>query len=307
MVHGGKALNSSDMTTPLLVAIGEVVWDILPDRRVLGGAPVNVAYQLLGQGVAAGVITRVGADDLGDETLARLSHLGLPTGGVQRGPEPTGTVRVTFPRPQEPHFEIITPAAWDGIEPDPAFAYLAGRPFDLIFGTLAQRDERSRRTIRRLWQKAGQRFYDVNLRPPFTTRQLVLESLAVADLVKLNGEELAVVANWAGVAGPERNAVARRLMDRYNITVLVITEGAAGATLLTGEQSCHEPGRLVETVDPVGAGDAFFAALLAGYRRGSAWSESLARANLLGAYVAANPGATPPHPSAEQLQILKEK
>ncbi len=295
------------MTTPLLVAIGEVVWDIFPDRRVLGGAPVNVAYQLVGQGVDVGLITRVGNDELGEETLARLIRLGLPTVGVQRGPEPTGTVRVTFPRPQEPHFEIDTPAAWDGIEKPPATAYLADRSYDLIFGTLAQRDERSRQTIRQLWEGARLRFYDVNLRPPFTSRELVLESLAVADLVKLNGEELIVVANWAGVAGPEPNAVARRLMDRYNIAVLVVTEGAAGATLLVGERRYHESGLLVEAVDPVGSGDAFFAALLAGKQKGLPWSESLSRANLLGAYVAANPGATPPHPTFEQLQTLKEK
>jgi len=290
------------MATPVLVTIGEVVWDLLPNQRVLGGAPVNVAYQLTGLGVEVGVITRVGRDQLGDETIDRLAELGLPTGGVQRGPEPTGTVRVTFPRPQEPHFEIVTPAAWDGIEVEPAEAFLAGHPYDLVFGTLAQRDERSRRTIRRLRDGAGQRFYDVNLRPPFTTRELVIESLAGVDLLKLNSEELNVITGWLGLAGMARNAVARQLMDRYNIAVLVVTEGAAGAWLVAEGETFEAPGRPVSVVDPVGAGDAFFAALLAGYRRGQPWPEILARANALGAYVAANPGATPPHPAASQLK-----
>jgi fructokinase len=290
------------MATPLLVTIGEVVWDFLPNQRVLGGAPVNVAYQLTGLGVEVGVITRVGRDSLGDETLERLVELGLPTGGVQRGQEPTGTVRVTFPRPQEPHFEIVTPAAWDGIEAGPAEAFLDGHPFDLVFGTLAQRDERSRCTIRRLRERAGQRFYDVNLRPPFTTRELVIESLAGVDLVKLNSEELNVIAGWLGLAGMARNAVARQLMDRYNIAVLVVTEGAAGAWLVAEGETFEAPGQPVRVVDPVGAGDAFFAALLAGYRRGLPWSEILARANALGAYVAANPGATPPHPTVSQFK-----
>jgi fructokinase len=293
--------------TPLLVAVGEVVWDLFPERRELGGAPVNVAYHLAGLGVEVGLITRVGNDELGAETLTRLAGLGLPTEGVQRGGEPTGMVRVSFPRPREPHFEIVTPAAWDGIEAGPALAGLAGRPFDLVFGTLAQRDERSRHAIRQLWTRAGQRFYDVNLRPPFTTRELVFESLAVADLVKLNSEELGMISDWAGVTGSSRNTVARRLMDRYNIAVLVVTEGAAGAWLMAGGHGYREPGRLVRGGDSVGAGDAFFAALLAGYRQGLSWPEILARANTLGAYVAANPGATPPHPSALQLKTIKEK
>lgn len=281
---------------PRLVAIGEVVWDLFPDRRVLGGAPVNVAYHLVGQGLEVGVITRVGADQLGDETVARLAGLGLPTGGVQRGGEPTGTVRVSFPRPQEPRFEIVTPAAWDGIELAPAENYLAGHPFDLIFGTLAQRDERSRRTIRQLWTRAGRRFYDVNLRPPFTARELVLESLAAADLVKLSGEELLTVAGWAGVSASERIAVARELQDRYKIAILVVTEGGAGAWLSADGEIFKHPGWPVAVVDPVGAGDAFFAAFLAGYRRRLSWPDCLARANRLGAHVASQAGATPPPP-----------
>ncbi|HSH13831.1 MAG TPA: PfkB family carbohydrate kinase, partial [Desulfurivibrionaceae bacterium] len=265
------------------------------------------AYHLAGEGMEVGVITRVGCDPLGAETLARIGELGLPTEGVQRGREPTGTVQVTFPQPAEPHFEIVTPAAWDAIASEEALAYLAGRPFDLIFGTLAQRDERSRRTIRLLWERAEQRYYDVNLRPPFTTRELVLDSLAVADLVKLNGEELEVVAEWAGVAGPSRNAVARQLMARYNIAVLVVTEGADGAWLVAEGAIIEVPGHTVRVVDPVGAGDAFFAALLAGYRRGTPWPETLALANRLGAYVAAHPGATPPHPNAQQLKPYEDR
>ncbi len=285
------------MTTPLLVAIGEVVWDIFPEHRVLGGAPVNVAYHLAGQGVEVGVITRVGCDELGTAALSRIRELGLPTGGVQRGEEPTGTVQISFPAPQEPHFEIVAPAAWDGIDGDAAADYLGERPFDLIFGTLAQRDRRSREAIRQLWGRAGQRYYDVNLRPPFTTRELVLDSLQVADLVKLNGAELTIVGDWLGLAGGERNAVALEITDRYNISVLVVTEGAAGAWLVTGGEILQSQAQPVQVFDPVGAGDAFFAALLAGRRQGLPWAACLERANALGAYVAAHAGATPPHPT----------
>lgn len=278
----------------MFITIGEAVWDIFPERRVLGGAPVNVAYHLHGLGQEVGVITRVGADELGDRTLGSLAALGLKVGGVQRGEPPTGRVNVTFGANHEPRFEIATPAAWDNIDPAEAENFIGGRPFKLVFGTLAQRDERSRRAIRSLWAGAEQRFYDVNLRPPHTPRTIVEESLAAADLVKVNADELLELGGWHNSGGRDRKDIALALMEYYNIAVLVVTEGGSGAWLLAGSEFFEAAARPVKVADTVGAGDAFFAALLAGQAAGLSWPDCLARANERGGYVASQPGATPP-------------
>lgn len=282
----------------MIVSVGEVVWDIFPDRRVLGGAPVNVAYHLRSLGMEVAVVTRVGSDPLAAETLARLAGLGLPLAGVQRDPSlPTGQVRVAIGPDHEPSFDIVAPAAWDAIAAEPAMALVGSAPFFLVFGTLAQRDPRSRAAIQSLSARAAARFYDVNLRPPFTGPELVLPSLAAADLVKMNGEELLRIGRWAGASGQDKKMVAQQLLKQYNIAVLAVTEGAGGAWLASADGCCEHPGFPVTVVDTVGAGDAFFAALIEGYLCGRSWPECLARANRRGSYVAGQPGATPPMPS----------
>jgi len=280
----------------MILSIGEVVWDIFPERSVLGGAPVNVAYHLRSLGVKVGVISRVGEDELGDRTIGAMVGLRLAVNGVQHGDLPTGRVKVTVDDQNEPHFDIVSPAAWDNINLTEAEEFIAGRPYKLVFGSLAQRDERSRRTIKALWPKAEQRFYDVNLRPPHTPREIVEESLEAADLVKVNGDELLEICRWQNLSGNERKIIARELMARYNIAVLVVTEGGDGAWLMDGDDYFQAPGVPIKVADTVGAGDAFFATLLAGQEKGLGWQECLNEATERGAYVASQTGATPPIP-----------
>lgn len=288
--------NSDLAGAPMIVSIGEVVWDIFPERRVLGGAPVNVAYHLHKLGIDVGVVTRVGTDELGDRVIGSMVALGLSVAGVQHGGLPTGTVNVIIDSRNEPRYEIVVPAAWDDINLAAALEFIDNKPFKLVFGSLAQRDVRSRQTIRALWQQAEQRFYDVNLRPPDTSREIVEESLLAADMVKVNGDELAELQRWHNLSVNEKKDVARELMGRYNIAVLVVTEGAEGAWLVAGNDYFRSPAKPVKVADPVGAGDAFFATLLAGYEQGLDWQKCLDRATERGGYVAARHGATPPMP-----------
>ncbi len=283
----------------LIVSVGEVVWDVFAARQVLGGAPVNVAYHLRAMGLAeVAVVTRIGSDPLAEETLRCLAEMGLPLAGVQRDAElPTGRVKITIGADHEPCFDIVAPAAWDAIARRPAEALIDARPFALVFGTLAQRDPRSRATIGFLRQKASARFYDVNLRPPFTVAPLVLDSLRDTDLVKTNGVELLQIGRWAGIGGGDKKMIAQQLVAQYNIATLAVTEGAAGAWLLTAEGCCEHAGFPVTVADSVGAGDAFFAALIEGFLHDRPWAECLARANQRGSYVAGQHGATPPMPS----------
>ncbi|HET97555.1 MAG TPA: carbohydrate kinase [Desulfurivibrio alkaliphilus] len=300
----------------MIVSVGEVVWDIFPEREVLGGAPVNVAYHLATQGLPVRVITRVGRDQLGEATLTRLEELGLPLNGVQRDERlPTGRVKVSFGLDGEPAYEIVAPAAWDNIEPAPALAAAGEKPFALVFGTLAQRDPRSRRAILALAAAARFCFYDVNLRPPFTPRELVVASLEQADLVKVNGAELSQLGVWLGLAAADatatdhatRQALAAALRERYRLAALVVTEGAEGAWVVSAAGVFVGAGTPARVVDTVGAGDAFFASLIADYSARNPdwtdssaalpWPEILGRANRRGAYVASRAGATPPMPA----------
>lgn len=281
----------------MIVTIGEVVWDVFPEKTVLGGAPVNVAYHLGCMGHEVLPISRVGRDDLGKETLEKLSVLGMPLAGMQWDDSlPTGRVNVTLGSDNEPAFDIVAPAAWDNLELDRAIAVVGSTPFSLVYGTLGQRDPRSRATIRALWEKASFRFYDVNLRPPFTSKDLVLDSLQAADLVKVNGQELLQLAAWAKIDDVDQKMAAQTLLGRYNCSAFVVTEGEAGAWLATAEKVYSHPGFQATVADTVGAGDAFFAALIAGIIQKDSWPECLEEANRRGSYVASQHGATPPMP-----------
>jgi len=196
--------------TSNIISIGEAVWDMFPQNRVLGGAPLNVAYHLGCLGLPVILVSRVGDDELGKAARRQVKKLGLSVEGLQVDDElPTGRVLVTFPRDNDPHFEIVAPAAWDNIAVPPTA--LPGDGFSLVFGTLGQRDPRSRRAIRSLWPRAAYRFYDVNLRPPFTTKELVAESLAAADMAKVNGDELAILGQWFKIAAADKFEIARQL------------------------------------------------------------------------------------------------
>lgn len=285
------------MTNNLIVSIGEIVWDQFPAGSVLGGAPLNVAYHLQARGLPVLVASRIGADDLGRQTLDRIKEIGLALDGIQIDADlPTGRVVVTVDSNNEPHFDIEQPAAWDHIQVAEVLRVVGGRPFHLVCGTLAQRDQESRQTIRRLWPLATTIFYDVNLRPPFTAMAHVRESLAAAQVVKVNSEELAILNEALVGARGREEEVAAALLQAFDLKILAVTRGSEGA-LLINPVTCHaHSGFKVTVADTVGSGDAFFSGVIAGYLAGSGLQECLEAANRLGAYVASQPGATPGYP-----------
>jgi fructokinase len=270
-----------------IACIGELLWDVLPSGRTLGGAPANVAYHLMRLGHAATLVTRVGRDELGDAARADLVAHGLGVADVQVDEAlPTGAAHVTLDALGHATYRFVTPAAFDAIEP-PAWA-----PQVVVFGTLAQRDARSAAVIRRVAAMARFAVYDVNLRPPHTSLDTVIASLSLATLVKLNADEAALLAAALDVSA-EPGDLARHICARHGCRLVCITRGGDGAGLWA-EGEWHEAvGIAVATVDTVGAGDAFVAALLAGWLEGRTPAETLGRANQLGAYVATRRGAMP--------------
>ena len=276
-----------------VLCVGEVLWDALPEGLFLGGAPFNVACHLRAAGVPVSMVSRVGSDRLGDEVLRRANRYDVGVDLLQVDAElPTGFVRVQVDEAGNAGYDIQAPSAWDAIETTEALLARAGRARAIVFGTLAQRSEPSRKTIQRLWDADALMVFDVNLRPPFEDEDIVKRSLERADVVKLSEHELERIARWFGLRGTPRETMTR-LAEKFACSVVCVTRGSNGAALLHDGAFTEHPGFEVEVRDTVGAGDAFLAVLLAGLLNGTADEALLKHANLVGAYVVTQFGAVP--------------
>jgi fructokinase len=294
------------MSAAEVLCLGEVLWDALPEGLFLGGAPFNVACHLRATGAAVSMVSRVGADRLGDEVLRRAKRYGVGTDLVQVDAElPTGFVRVNVDEAGNPSYEILAPSAWDAIESSEALLGRAARARAIVFGTLAQRSETSRRTIQRLWDSSALMVFDVNLRPPFEDVDIVKRSLQRADVVKLSEGELTRIATWFDLGGTPRDAMTA-LAESFECPVVCVTRGSRGAALLHDGAWTEHAGFEVEVRDTVGAGDAFLAVLLAGLLNGANDEAVLQHANLMGAYVVTQFGAVPSDQGAASVALPAE-
>lgn len=281
----------------LIVGLGEVLWDVLPDGKQLGGAPANFAYisSLLGhRGIVA---SRVGADAAGEELRARLNELRLDTSELQRdATHATGTVMVHVDAEGQPTYDITRDVGWDFLEWTPAWQRLASEADVICFGSLAQRTELSRATIREFLRasRAGAiRIFDVNLRQQFFSPEVLRDSLELANVAKLNDAELPMVMKQLELKYDDEMPAAEQLRRAFGLNLLCVTRGSKGSILLReGERDDH-PGIAVRVMDSVGAGDAFAAALAHHLLRGSPLRVMNEAANRMGAWVATERGATP--------------
>jgi len=281
-----------------VVGLGEILWDVFPEGRQLGGAPANFAYitTLLGdEGIPA---SRLGDDDLGREARAQIVRLGVSDAYIQTDARnPTGTVKVTVDRNGQPHFEFTERVAWDFLEWIPSWQALAQAADAVCFGSLAQRASDSGATILEFLQATrpeALRVFDVNLRQKFFSREILDGSLRVASIVKLNHEELPRICELFKISANDEHSSARQLASLHDIQMVCVTRGARGSLIVkrNGEVSEH-PGFQVRIADTVGAGDAFTAAMVHEYLRGASVDRINEAANRMGAWVASQVGATP--------------
>ena len=277
-----------------ILCVGEVLWDALPAGLFLGGSPFNVACHLRAAGCPVAMVSRVGADLLGEEALRRLTRYGVGTDLVQVDPSlPTGFVRVTIDGAGNPEYEIVEPAAWDAVAPSDALLRRAADARAIVFGSLAQRSATTRGTIERLLlETPALKVFDVNLRPPYDDRDVVRRSLARADVVKMNEGEMRRLAAWFELPSEPR-PMAAALAEQFDCRTVCITRGPEGAALWREGRWLEHPGFEVDVRDTVGAGDAFLAVLLAGLLTGMEDQALLRHANLIGAYVVTQFGAVP--------------
>jgi len=279
------------------VGLGELLWDLLPSGKQLGGAPANFAYitNLLGDhGIPA---SRIGCDALGDEALQKLTQLGLGTSFVQRDSvHPTGTVNVKIDAAGQPCFDILHPVAWDYLEWTKEWQQLAREADAVCFGSLAQRSPCSHSTIRSFLnatRREAIRIFDVNLRQNFYSRQILADSMSLATIVKLNHEELPKIMALFELEHRSEKDSARRLLSLHNLKLICVTRGGAGSLLISADECSEHAGVKVKVADTVGAGDAFTAAMAHGYLRGTPLAQINETANRVGAWVASQSGATP--------------
>jgi len=277
-----------------ILCVGEVVWDALPAGLFLGGAPFNVACHLSAAGLPVALVSRVGRDHLGDEVIRRAAWYGVDTTLVQRDDvRPTGLVRVTVDDVGAASYEIVDPAAWDAIAATPELLDRAASARAIVFGSLAQRSEVSRRTIERLWETDALLVFDAKLRPPHDDPAVVRRSLEHAVMVKVTEPELRQLAEWFALDDDSIAQTAESVATMFGCDIVSVTRGREGSGLWHDGRWTEQPGFEVEVRDTVGAGDAFLAVLLAGLLRGTDDRTLLRHANLAGAYVATQSGAVP--------------
>lgn len=292
----------------LVVGLGELLWDVFPHERKMGGAPANFAYHVSLLGDLGLPLSRVGADAAGNDLVQGLSEAGLDTAHIQVDAEhPTGTVEVRLDESGQPNYGITEGVAWDYLEWTDRWRSVAQQADAVCFGTLAQRSRQSRDTIRRFLHhlRPGKvvRLFDVNLRQNYFNFDVLDESIRVSDIVKLNSDELPIVVETLGLGRHESlQDKARALLRKYALDLVCITRGSGGSLLVTAKATSEHPGCPVVMADPVGAGDAFGAALVHHFMRGSGLDRMNEAANRMGAWVASQVGAMP----AAEDRVLTE-
>lgn len=278
-----------------IAGIGEILWDLLPSGKQLGGAPANFAFHAQQLGAKSTVVSSVGNDAPGNEILERLRSLNLCTDFIQSNQHhPTGVVDVQL-TDGNPSYTIKTGVAWDYIVWETSLAALAMEADAVCFGTLAQRNEMSRQTIHQFLKQTRPeclRVFDINLRQNFYSKEIIAESLRLASVLKLNDEELPVVAEIFSIEGSEI-IVLKSLMVRFGLRLIALTKGSRGSLLLTDSRQSFLEVPAVEVKDTVGAGDAFTAAMIVAILSGLPLARVHRIANEVAAFVCLHQGATP--------------
>lgn len=283
---------------PIIIGLGEALFDVFPDQECLGGAPLNVAVHAHQLGNTGIVASRIGDDERGRQVMRHLRSRDMRSDYLQIDiSRDTGIVNVTL-TDGEPSYEIVAGAAWDALRFDRRFATLASQCDAVCFGSLGQRQPESRAAIQRFVENATMsvRLFDVNLRQDFYSGPLIEKSLKLASAAKLNSEELRVVSRLLEMHVEDEAAAAIQLREQFDLDFVALTRGPRGVIVYTEAENVEtEPVKAdLSGGDRVGAGDAAAAALLHGKVRNWPWQRTVNLANTIGALVASRSGACPP-------------
>ena len=284
------------MQKKIVVAFGELLWDILGDEKLLGGAPANFGYHCRQLDADARIVSAIGNDKDGDEIIARFNLKGLTTGDIQRNPlYPTGTVTVLLDGKGIPTYTIHEDVAWDHIEWKETLQSLAAIADAFCFGSLSQRNGVSRTTLQKMLSSVSPtclRIFDVNLREPYYSEPLLIQSLESASVLKMNEEEALILGrmnNW----GSDLQIIIQKFFERFPVQLIAVTSGEEGSRLFTREQESFMKVNAVTIADTIGAGDSFTAALVIGCLEQLPLEEIHAMATNLSAFICTQRGGMP--------------
>lgn len=284
---------------PIVVGIGELLWDVFPAGKRAGGAPINFVYHATQQGAAGYAISAVGNDNAGTEIIQELERNHIASDYISRVDRPTGLVLVDLIN-GIPTYDIIEDVAWDYIPLTDAAIELVKQADAICYGTLAQRSPESHATLNALLSHApadALRFFDINLRQSYYTKELIEESLKKANVLKINDEELVILRKLFHLKG-RANDICHTLIDRYHLRYLVLTAGADYSTVYApGEESTILTPH-VDVADTVGAGDSFSGAFVCAILQGASLREAHLKAVETAAFVCTQLGAWPAYPNA---------
>ncbi len=279
---------------PFVIGIGEVLWDVFEDEKHIGGAPLNFVYHTLQLGCDSHIISSVGEDPIGDELFDRLNELGIDASYISRSDKyPTGKVNVSLDSNGVPTYDIQEGVAWDNITMDQSLKAAAQRADAICFGSLAQRGDKSRRTIKTLLDATSEcclKIFDINLRQHFFSEKIVVESLQRSDVLKINSDELQIISKMFGYSVDQ---AIKMVMKDFSIRLVACTLGEEGSVLVTENEISQLRPPSIKIVDTVGAGDAFTAALTYGLLSDLPLSEIHRNANELAAFICTCSGAMP--------------
>ncbi|MDD3077665.1 MAG: carbohydrate kinase [Paludibacter sp.] len=289
----------------VIVGIGEILWDMLPGGKVLGGAPANFAYHVSQLGFHGYAVSAIGKDELGEEISDSLIQKDLRH-DIQAINYPTGTVKVTLDNEGIPQYEICENVAWDNIPFSASLEALACEAKTVCFGSLAQRNEVSRNTIQKflnLVPDDAWKIFDINLRQHFYTKEIIETSLHLCHILKINDDEIKIVAELCGLDISDEIKICDYLIKKYQLRMVVLTKGTHGSFVVTSGFVSFKPTPVVNVVDTVGAGDSFTAAFVASLLKGKSIEEAHALAVEVSAYVCTQSGAMPVLPQ----KLIEEK
>ncbi|WP_316836064.1 carbohydrate kinase [Pedobacter nutrimenti] len=281
-------------TKKTTVCFGEILWDMLPTGKKPGGAPMNVAYHLQKLGLQSYMISRVGQDIAGEELIDFVQSIGLPADYIQKDNlHKTSEVLATIKENHEVSYDIVFPVAWDFINWQPEYEALLRRADAFIFGSLGSRNSQSQQALFRMLEYTAYNVFDVNIREPYYSQELIAALLHRSHLVKVNAAELMMIAGWYDAScNTEERAIAM-LFKEFNIKEVLITKGSKGATYYTASFRYDYPAYSICVADTVGSGDSFLAAFLAMKLGEQPVEVTLDYAVAMGAFITAQSGACP--------------
>ena len=291
----------------VIVGIGEILWDVFPNGKVLGGAPANFAYHVSQFGYEGYAVSAIGNDPLGKEIIDNLSNKDLKY-LVERTPYATGTVQVTLNGNGIPQYEICENVAWDNIPFTAEMEALARRTQTVCFGSLAQRNNFSRTTINRFLDcvpKTALKIFDINLRQHFYTLELIEHALSRCNILKINDDEVIIVGKLFGWETKSELEICNQLLHSCDLEMVVLTKGTEGSYVVTQKETSFKPTPLVEVADTVGAGDSFTAAFVSSLLHGQSISDAHQLAVDVSAFVCTQHGAMPVLPETLLSRVKK--